>query len=228
MALFLGFPKVFAFIPHAVAYVHLQLECYIRNDNRASHTHQLHICASTCGEKWIYRLSNCENVVDQIGKKMINHDPIYHRCWPIGLLVALLAFCDGNPLTIVESPSQSDSNITVSSYGPDGVSNHQSLACLLNRLFGHRSKKTSNRVPTLSGKTGKWHFHGKWGKSQGICQAQRILENRNISGNSQRSLAMADLSAASEKCHIICHMFCPQFPNHLIWKHIFISSIQIN
>ena len=114
---------------------------------------------------------------------MINHDPIYHRCWPIGLLVALLAFCDGNPLTVVESPSQSDSNITVSSYGPDGVSNYQPLACLLNRLFGHRSKKTSNRVPTLSGKTGKWPFHGKWGKFHGICQApQGILENRNISG----------------------------------------------
>ena len=27
--------------------------------------------------------------------------------------------------------------------GPDGVSNHQHHDCLLNRLFGHRSKKTS-------------------------------------------------------------------------------------
>ena len=63
---------------------------------------------------------------------------------------------------------------------PDGVSNHQPHGCLLNRLFGHRSKKTSKlRVTGLcagnSSKTGEfpaqmasnaenvsiwWHHHG--------------------------------------------------------------------
>ena len=37
---------------------------------------------------------------------------------------------------------------------------------------------------------------------------------------------MADLSAASEKCYIVFHMFCPQFPNLHVWKHIFMFSIQ--
>ena len=34
-------------------------------------------------------------------------------------------------------------HITMTSYGRDGVSNHQPHDCLLNRLFRHRSKKTS-------------------------------------------------------------------------------------
>ena len=62
---------------------------------------------------------------------------------------------------------------------------------------------TGNRagLPRTLENSGKWHFHGKSGKSQGICQApQGILENSKISGKSLGGLAMANLSAASEKC----------------------------
>ena len=48
--------------------------------------------------------------------------------------------------------------------------------------------------------SGKWPFHEKSGKSQGISQApQEILENSKMSGNSQGILAMADLNDVSEK-----------------------------
>ena len=78
--------------------------------------------------------------------------------------------------------------------------------------------------------SGKWPFHGKSGKTQGICQApQGIIENSKISGKSQGILAMADLSGTYEKSYIVFYMFWPQYPClHHVWKHIlvFIFSIQ--
>ena len=49
-----------------------------------------------------------------------------------------------------------------------------------------RSRRPEPGFPRSLENSGKWSFHGKSGKSQGICHAhQGILENRKISGNSQ-------------------------------------------
>ena len=91
-----------------------------------------------------------------------------HRTWwrhDMEAFSATLALCEGNPLVIGGFPSQRTSNaglwcflwrtfqpkfgfivqlpIMVTSYGHDGVSNYQPHHCLLNRLFGCRSRKAS-------------------------------------------------------------------------------------
>ena len=70
-------------------------------------------------------------------------------------------------LNIIQSWLQQVNNTLLWRHNePDGVSNHQPRDCLLNRLFGHRSKKTSKlRVTGLcagnSPETGEFPAH-KW------------------------------------------------------------------
>ena len=78
--------------------------------------------------------------------------------------------------------------------------------------------------------SGKWPFHGKSGKSQGICQApQGILENSKISGNSQGMSATSEniteffisyeiLSDILRSGTQICHS--QKFPEILLFSKI--------
>ena len=73
--------------------------------------------------------------------------------------------------------------------------------------------------------SGKLPFHGKSGKSQGICQApQGILENRKSSGNSQGIFGYGRFRCHFWECYKVFHIICPQFLNlHRVWKHINVS-----
>ena len=94
----------------------------------------------------------------------------------------------------------------------------------------HKWLTHKSGFPCTLENSGKWPFHVKSGKSQGISQApQGILENSKISGNSQGILAMADFSATSKNVTYFFCILCPQFSNlHYIGTHIFVFKIQKN
>ena len=60
-----------------------------------------------------------------------------NQCW---LIISKVQW---HPYQEIPQPSVTEITLLWPHNGPDGVSNHQPHECLLNRLFGHRSKKTS-------------------------------------------------------------------------------------
>ena len=91
-------------------------------------------------------------------------------------------------------------------------------------LFNNRGYYTG--FPRTLENSGKWPFHGKSGKSQGICKApQGILENSKISGNSQGILSLAELSTAYEKCYIVSICFALSFQISIIYRSIYSFSV---
>ena len=93
----------------------------------------------------------------------------------IGIPIMKIRLYNGNPSTLQWSHN-----------GHDGVSNHQPHHCLLNRLFRHRSKKTSKlRVLAFVWGIHRWPVNSphKWPVTQKMFPFDDVIMTAQCSNN---------------------------------------------